>query len=119
MSSEQKFWRLLADYERLTTDEGVLLRELNLAALARLQAQKTVICDAALEAATAAGLSLPAEHSERLLARQKQNLALTQKQLAHISSERQDLTTATQRLNNVGRAYLHGPGKLPALLAEG
>lgn len=119
MSSERKFWRLLGDYERLTTDEAVLLREVNVAALNRLQAQKAVICVAALEAATAAGLSLPAERSERLLARQKKNLTLTQKQLAHIRCEQQNLTTAAQRLNNVGRVYLHGPEKPPALLAEG
>ena len=46
MNSEKKFWRLVGDYERLTSDETVALREVNLAALARLQEQKSVVSDA-------------------------------------------------------------------------
>ncbi len=87
MSTEREFWRFLDAYERLTTDEAVMLREVNLAALAKLQIQKTVICEAALEAAAKAGIRLPADRFEHLLARQRENFALTQKQLAHINCE--------------------------------
>ncbi len=55
-----------------------MLREVNLAALAKLQTQKTVICEAALEAAAKAGIRLPADRFAHLLARQKENFALTQ-----------------------------------------
>jgi hypothetical protein len=119
MNSEKKFWRLVGDYERLTSDETVALREVNLAALARLQEQKSVVSDAVLELAAQGGMPLPPDRFERLMARQKANLAITQEQLARLSCERQNLTTAGQRLSHVGRAYKHDSGSASALLAKG
>jgi len=43
MRNGPTFWRLLGEYERLCVDEAVALRDVNLAALARLQDQKSVV----------------------------------------------------------------------------
>lgn len=40
MSSEQKFWRLLGDYERLTQNETTALLEFNLPVLREIQDKK-------------------------------------------------------------------------------
>lgn len=119
MNTETKFWRLLGEYERLTFDEGVALREVNLAALARLQDQKTVVSKAVLELAAEGGINLPADRLEDLIERQNRNLAIAQEQLAHLSCERQNLATAGQRLAHVGRAYHQEPAGTSALLAKG
>lgn len=118
MKIARKFWRLLADYERLATDEGVALREINLAALARLQSQKAVISETVLALAAESGLSLPADRFQSLLAQQETNLAIAQEQMAQMSCERQNLTNAGQRLTHVGRVYQHGSGSATAFRAK-
>ncbi len=119
MKTEKDFWRLLGDYERLAIDEAVALREVNLAALARLQDQKTVVAEAVLELATEGGNTLPPERFQRLMARENENLAIAQAQLARLSCEQQNLATASQRLSHVGRAYKSEAGKASATLAQG
>jgi len=119
MKAKQDFWRLLGDYERLATDEGVALREINLAALARLREQKTVVAGAVLELAAQEGLSIPSDRFENLIARQNENFAIVREQLARMNCEQQDLATASQRLSRVGRAYKQESGKASATLAKG
>jgi hypothetical protein len=119
MKASKTFWRLLGDYERLCTDEGVALREINLAALARLQCQKDVISKAITELAIEADTELHEASVENIKARQRQNLALAQEQLVRISCERQNLASASQRLDCVGKAYKHGSGKASKLAVEG
>ncbi len=118
MKTARKFWRLLADYERLATDEGVALREINLEALARLQSQKADISEAVLALAADSGLTLPVDRFQRLLAQQEENLAIAQEQIARMSCERQDLTNASQRLTHVGRAYQQEAGSATAFRAK-
>jgi hypothetical protein len=119
MKTKQDFWRLLGDYERLATDEGVALREVNLAALARLADQKTVVAEAVLELAAEGGLSIPTDRFQNLIAKQNENLAITQEQLARMNCEQQNLATASQRLNHVGRAYKQKSGNESAILNKG
>jgi hypothetical protein len=119
MNSGKKFWRLLGDYESLSTDEGVALREINLAALARLQVQKATVCEAVLDLAAKAGINLSAQRLRHLIAKQKDNLAIAQEQLARVSCEQQNLSAAGQRLSHVGRAYKHEPDTNSAFQAKG
>lgn len=119
MKTGKKFWRLLGDYEQLARDEAVALREVNLAALAKLQSQKSAVGQAVLDSAAESGVNLPPERLERLVAVQKGNLALAQEQLARISCEQQNLAAAGQRLTQVGRAYKQESGGVGAFAAEG
>jgi hypothetical protein len=119
MKTKQDFWRLLGDYERLATDEGVALREVNLAALARLREKKTVVAEAVLGFAAQGGLSIPTVRFQNLIAKQNENLAIAQAQLARMNCEQQNLASASQRLSHIGRAYKQEPGKASATLAKG
>lgn len=119
MKTAKDFWRLLGDYERLAIDEAVALREINLAALARLQGQKTVIANAMLESANESGTTMPAERFQQLIARQNANQTIAQEQLTRMTCEEQNLAAASQRLNHVSRAYKSEAGKKSAILAQG
>ncbi|HEX4666335.1 MAG TPA: hypothetical protein VH207_07030 [Chthoniobacterales bacterium] len=119
MNTKQDFWRLLGDYERLSTDEGVALRDVNLAALARLKDQKAVVAEAVLELAAEGGLSIPTARYQNLITKQNENLAITQEQLARMSCEQQNLANASQRLGHVRRAYKQESGQASATLAKG
>jgi len=54
-----------------------------------------------------------------VIVKQKQNLLLAQEQLARMECERQNLTTASQRLESFGKAYKSKPSHLSKLQAEG
>ncbi len=119
MKTEKKFWRLLGDYERLSSNEAVALREVNLTALAELQRQKAVVCETVLALAGQGRIHLPADRFQRLIASQEKNLAITREQLARLSCERQNLFASGQRLSHVGRAYKRESGDPSAILAKG
>ena len=119
MNIGKKFWRLLGDYETLSTDEGVALREINLAAIARLQEKKTVVTEAILQIAAKAGLTVPPERLRRLIAQQHENLAVAQTQIARILCEKENVAAAGQRLTHVGRAYRRRSNGKAAFQAKG
>src|SRR5690349_14351528 len=119
MNNEQTFWRLLEDYERLCTDEAVALRDVNLAALARLLNQKSVIGEAITTLAADLESELSNDRVEKMIAQQKQNLILVQEQLARMECERQNLATAGQRLGSFGKAYKRTTSRPSKLRAEG
>jgi len=117
MTNEPTFWRLIGDYEVLCTDEAVALREVNLAALARLQAQKSVVGQAITSLAVDLGSKASSARVENLIAQQKRNLLLAQEQLARMECQRLNLATASQRLDSFGKAYsckTIGPSTLEA-----
>jgi len=118
MNREKEFWRLLGDYERLLTDESVALRETDITALTDIQSRKTDVCQAVLSAAHEAGVILPTDRFLRLIARQKENLALTQKHIASMGCEKQNLAAAAQRLNHVSRAYKRNSTAASTLTAQ-
>jgi hypothetical protein len=117
MKKEPAFLRLLRDYERLCVDEATALREVNLAALARLQNQKSVVGQAIATCPSECGPGQSKERLENVIATQEQNLVLAQEQMAAIERERQNLTSANQRLESLGKAYkrkVTRPSKLEA-----
>jgi hypothetical protein len=119
MRTGKRFWRLLGDYDRLCTDEAVALREINLAALVRLQDQKKVIGEAIVELAAEAGSESHRAQLERVQAKQNQNIALAHEQLARMATERKSLATAGQRLESFGKAYRRKSGRSSRFAAEG
>lgn len=119
MKNRSTFWRLLGEYERLCVDEAVALRDVNLAALARLQKQKSVVGQKIATLSADVGSKRSSEQVDRVIAKQKQNLLLAQEQLARMECERQNLTTASQRLESFGKAYKRKPNHFSRLEAEG
>jgi hypothetical protein len=113
------FRRLLRDYERLCADEAIALREVNLAALARLQGQKSDVGQAIISLSAAAVPETSAAHMEGVIAAQKANLNLAQEQIARVECERQNLSSANQRLGSLGKAYKRKSNRPAALRAEG
>jgi hypothetical protein len=98
-------------------DEATALREVNLAALARLQNQKSVVGQAITALSAEAGSGSAGDRLENVIAAQKQNLILAQEQMTTIECERQNLTSASQRLESLGKAYkrkVSRPSKLEA-----
>lgn len=119
MKDGPTFWRLLGEYERLCVDEAVALRDVNLAALARVQNQKSVVGQTITTLSAYVGSEQSSDQVDRVIAKQKQNLLLAQEQLARMECERQNLTTASQRLESFGKAYKRNPSHLSKLEAEG
>jgi len=119
MKNESAFWRLLGEYERLCVDEAVALRDVNLAALARLQNQKSVVGRTIATFSADVGSERSSDQVGRVIAKQKQNLLLAQEQLARMECERQNLTTASQRLESFGKAYKPKPNRCSKLQTEG
>src|SRR5262249_14373064 len=119
MTNEPTFWRLVGDYEVLCADEAVALRDVNLAALARLQAQKSVVGQAITSLSAAVEGREATDRVEKIIAQQKRNRVTAQEQLDRLECQRQNLTTASQRLESFGKAYQCKTTRPSTLQAEG
>ena len=106
---EQRFWRGLAAYERLTDDESVAIRARDFDAVADLQSRKPALLDELGVLAAGAGLSrrTPALSSriERLTATETANAEAVATMLGEARRERQSLDLARQRLRRLHTLY--------------
>ena len=119
MNAKRAFWRLLGDYERLTSDEAVALREENFSAIADVQSCKAEVSDAMIQLAGEAGINMTGWRFQALIAAETQNLATAKGQLSRMRCERQNIKVAIKRLRELGGAYKCGSQIESAFAAQG
>jgi hypothetical protein len=104
------FWRLLADYERISSDETTAIRGEDFETAATIQALKAVLF-AALEDG-GRDLGIDRRHAsfearlEKIAAGERANEAFVKKLLARNAAERRTLETARSRLRGLLHAYV-------------
>lgn len=122
MIAERDFWRLLADYERLTKDESAALGAGDFDTLAAVQELKDPVLETMRTLAQAAGLDRTnpqlAARVDQVLVHAERNKKLIATMLSRAHIERQSLEAARQRLRGFGSAYRPGPPDRPAFSAH-
>ena len=110
MDAARNFWRLLADYERLTQNESVSLAARDFVEVESIQSCKDLLLVKLESYAGEAQLDRRnAELSSRIdivLASERRNEKLVGAMVARASLERRSLEAARQRLRELGSAYL-------------
>jgi len=115
---ERDFWRLFGNYEDLTGDETVAIREGNYSALNDIHPKKKVILDELARLGKVQGLHR--EHPAlkprlaALIAHEQQNTLAMEEKLAMARRNGVELDSSTQRLRAIGARYKRGarPGAL-------
>lgn len=122
MATERDFWRLLADYERLTIDESAALGGGDFDGLAVLQDLKDPLLETMRTLANDAGLDRThpelASRVDRALSHAHQNRKLIDNMLSRARTERQNLDAAKLRLRGLGTAYGLDGAERPAFSAH-
>ena len=110
MEAERNFWRLLADYERLTQNESVSLGTRDFDEVEAIQSCKDSLLVKLDSYACAAGLDRQnPELSRRIdivLDSERRNEKLVGAMVARAGIERQSLEAARLRLRELGSVYL-------------
>ena len=110
MDAERNFWRLLADYERLTQNESVSLGARDFDEVESIQLCKDPLLVKLESYASEAGLDRRnAELSRRIdivLASERRNEKLVGAMVARAGLERQSLEAARLRLRELGSVYV-------------
>ena len=110
MRAGQDFWRLLADYERLTQNESAALGARDFGEVAAVQSCKDFLLAELIATARAAGLDRSSAELARridlLIASEERNAKLVGEMVAHAILERQSLDAARMRLRELGSIYL-------------
>lgn len=110
MRAERDFWRLLADYERLTQNESVALGAQDFDEVASIQSCKNSLLVRLTATASEAGLDRrTAELARRIdivIASEERNEKLAGEMVARAGLERQSLDAARMRLRELGSIYL-------------
>jgi DNA repair ATPase RecN len=113
MIAERDFWRLLADYERLTKDESAALGAGDFETLASIQGLKDPVLETMRTLAKTAGLDRTnpqlAARVDQVLVNAERNKKLIETMLSRAHTERQNLDAARQRLRGLGSAYRPPP----------
>jgi len=106
---EETFWRLLSDFERLTQDEAVALRERNFPYLNRVQESKQDILPKLCELSAELGLSTAdprlKPRIEKVMAAVQENARLAAVFLEENAFERTRAEHALRRLGGVRKTY--------------
>ena len=122
MATERDFWRLLADYERLTIDESASLGAGDFDNLAAIQDLKDPVLDTMRTLAKTAGLDRThpelAARVDQVLVNAARNRKLIDTMLTRARAERKNLDSGRQRLRGLGSAYRPGPAVSVALSAR-
>ena len=109
MATERDFWRLLADYERLTIDESAALGGGDFDELAALQDLKDPLLETMRTLAKESGLDRTnprlASRVDQVLSSAHRNRKLIDNMLSRARTERQNLDAAKLRLRGLGTAY--------------
>ena len=120
---EQRFWRGLAAYERLTDDEAVAIRARDFDSLEDLQSRKPGLLDELCVLAAGAGLSrrTPALSGriERLTATETTNAEAVATMLGEARRERRSLELARQRLRSLSTLYGPEPARQHGFCVHG
>jgi len=120
---EQRFWRGLAAYERLTADEAVAIRARDFDAVEDFQSRKPALLDELCVLAAGAGLSrrTPALSSriEHLTAIETANAEAVAAMLGEARRERQNLDLARQRLRSLNTLYGPEPTRQQSFCVHG
>ena len=110
MRAGQDFWRLLADYERLTQNESAALGAKDFEEVAAVQSCKDFLLAELIVTAREAGLDRSSAELARridlLIAHEERNAKLVGEMVAHAILERQSLDAARLRLRELGSIYL-------------
>ena len=110
MDAARNFWRLLADYERLTQNESVSLAARDFVEVESIQSCKDLLLVKLESYASEAQLDRRnAELSSRIdvvIESERRNEKLIGAMVARASLERRSLEAARQRLRELGSAYL-------------
>ena len=113
MIVERDFWRLLADYERLTVDESAALGAGDFDGLAALQDLKDPVLESLRTLAKTAGLDRTnpqlAGRVDQVLVNAARNKKLIDTMLTRAHAERQNLDAARQRLRGLGTVLRPDP----------
>ena len=113
MIAEEDFWRLLADYERLTVDESAALGAGDFDELAAIQNLKDPVLETMRALAKSAALDRTnpqlAGRVDQVLVNAARNKKLIDTMLTRAHAERQNLDAARQRLRGLGTAYRPDP----------
>lgn len=120
---EQRFWRLLTDYERLTQDESVAIHARDFDAVDSLQARKPPLLEELCILAGKTGLNRQnATLSTRLDALSALETSSSEALAAMLDesrAERQNLDSARQRLRGLHTSYGPDPRRPQAFCAHG
>ena len=123
MNSPQTFWRLLRDYERLTSDETTALRNRDFEAVASAESLKPVLFSALREIGAALGYDrsdpVLRNRLELLAIHERANLAFVGKLLAQAASERRNLNALLLRLRGIDHTYAVAGARAEAFFAQG
>ena len=110
MDAARNFWRLLADYERLTQNESVSLAARDFVEVESIQVCKDLLLVKLESYASEAHLDRRNEELSRridlVLASERRNEKLVGAMVARAGLERRSLEAARQRLRELGSAYL-------------
>ena len=110
MRAEQDFWRLLADYERLTQNESASLEGKDFDEVAAIQSCKNALLGKLTETASEAGLDRrSAELARRIdgvIDSEMRNEKLVGQMIAQAGIERHNLEAAQLRLRELSSIYL-------------
>lgn len=120
---EERFWRGLAAYERLTDDESVAIRARDFDAVEDIQSRKPALLDELCVLAAGAGLSrrTPAlsRRIERLTTTEAANAEAVATMLGEARRERQNLELARQRLRSLSTLYGPEPTRQQSFCVHG
>ena len=120
---EQRFWRGLAAYERLTDDESVAIRARDFDAVEDIHSRKPALLDELCALAAGAGLSrrTPALSCriERLTTTETANAEAMATMLGEARRERQNLELARQRLRSLSTLYGPEPTRQQSFCVHG
>ncbi|KAB2648379.1 MAG: hypothetical protein DVB27_01030 [Verrucomicrobia bacterium] len=120
---EQRFWRGLAAYERLTDDESVAIRARDFDAVEDIHSRKPALLDELCVLAAGAGLSrrTPALSCriERLTTTETANAEAVATMLGAARRERQNLELARQRLRSLSTLYGPEPTRQQSFCVHG
>lgn len=112
------FWRLLADYERISRDETTAIRGEDFETAAAIQALKAVLFATLEDTGRDLGIDRrqPSFHErlEKIAVGERANQAFVKQLLARNTAERKSLDTARSRLRGLLHSYVsiipHGGG---------
>ena len=122
MDAARNFWRLLADYERLTQNESVSLAARDFVEVESIQSCKDLLLVKLESYASEAQLDRRnAELSSRIdvvIESERRNEKLIGAMVARAGLERRSLEAARQRLRELGGAYLFEKSRRTAFSAH-
>ncbi len=121
MSAERDFWRLLAEYERLTRDESFSLKSEDFAEVDALQNCKDTVLEKLEALAGEAGLDRRnAELARRidvLIEIERQNEKRVGAMIARDAAQTRSMDAARLRLRRLGNIYVREKSELGAFSA--